>query len=271
MPPRSSPSRSHVAFGRVARLAAAHARALTASLAPRSRWANEDIHQARVLCKKLRAVVHLGRGLITKKQRREWNEHLAQAARALSGARDASILKGWMEVAALNADASIAKGIPAVIAKLGAAYPRRLPTGARALVLETLGALADEWSSKWGPIYRTPTEGLRRMNQRVRSAAEDALENEEPETWHIWRRRVKYAAYQLEWIALAKEKKPGARYRHLRQLGSALGKFNDMNNLATWLDGTRSKSLATRYLQAWAEEAGQSWKKKAREAWKNVR
>lgn len=240
---------------------------MAAKLAIRRRWSPDDIHSARVLCKKLRALVHLGRGLIPPKQRREWNERLANAARSLSVARDGTILTGWVEVAASLAKPEVARGIPAILKKLSADYPRRLPPGARGLVLETFGLAAREWSLKWGRIQKPPVEGKRRMARRVHEIAGEAIDDGAPSDWHTWRRRAKYAAYQLEWIALAKKKKPGTRYHQLRSLGSALGKYNDMHNLSTWLAGTRSKSLSTRYLIAWADAAGDGWRKKARETW----
>ena len=259
-----------ISYGRIASHAAAHAKAMTVRLSAKSRWTDEDIHQIRVLCKKLRAFVHLGRGLVPEKQLKYWNQQLRDAARSLTGAREATILGGWMDAAAANAEPGLARRIGVLRGQLASQFPRRLPTGAKATVLQTLHNVANDWPNDWGKIARGPEAALRRMRRKASAAGKRALHGGDIEDWHDWRRRVKYEAYQLEWIALARDRKPAHRYRNLRQLGSALGKFNDMHNLIAWLDATGSRSQAAVFLKLWATEAGKAWGRKAKSAARKV-
>lgn len=261
---------STLAFGHVARHAAAHAKAMLARLSGKRRWDDDDIHQIRVLCKKLRAFVHLGRGIVPEKQRKHWNQKLREAACLLAGAREATILGGWMEAAAANAEPGISRGIHLLRGKLDGKFPRRLPAGAKDQVLATLHNIAHEWPADWGRINRSPAPALQRMRRRVRAAGKRALHGGDADDWHVWRRRVKYEAYQLEWIAVARGLKPSARYRQLRQLGSALGKCNDMHNLGDWLGGQTSRSRAMAFLIVWTGAAAKAWARKAKAAAKKV-
>lgn len=263
-------SRRIPAFAPVARAAAAVAGEKHAHLAARRRWDDEDIHRTRVLIKKLRAFLHLGRGVIPGKERRAWNERLREAARVMTSAREAKILKGWVETAVSLAPAGHDRHLPALLRKLEKDFPRRLPPGARGTVLEVLGSFAAHCGESWTRLQSHPRAGLRRSKEKMEEAARAAAKGVDPEAWHLWRRRVKYAAYQWEWIALARKSKPTARYRNLRQIGSALGKSNDMHNLRDWLARRGGKSALARYLDAWAEDAARQWETKARDHWKKA-
>lgn len=271
MPSRPPSSKKGVpSYGSVARTAAEIVRGVHSELSARRHWNEDDIHRVRVLFKKLRAFVHLGRGLIPGKERRAWNKTLGDTARILTSAREATILRGWVETAVLLAPAGHERFLGPMLAKLEADFPRRLPTGARAMVLETLEHFASVAGNIWGKIGPPPRSGLQRTAERMARMAREALGGGEVEAWHQWRRRVKYAAYQREWIALAKKCKPAPFYRALRQIGSALGKSNDMHNLRAWLAARGGKSSLARYLDAWAEDAANQWETKARLHWKKL-
>lgn len=266
-----TPSRKGLpSFGSIALAAAGVVSCLHGELADRRRWNEEDIHRVRVLFKKLRALVHLGRGLIPGKERRAWNDKLGTSARGLASAREATILKGWVETATSLAPAKDARHLRPLLAKLEADFSHRLPPGARTLVLETLAKFASTAADHWGKLAAPPRSGLDRSSRKMAEKARESLEGGEIEAWHQWRRRVKYAAYQREWIALAKGTKPAPIYRGLRQIGSALGKSNDMHNLRAWLTKRGGTSTLARYLDAWAEDAAAQWEEKARVQWKKL-
>ncbi|MFM7181827.1 MAG: CHAD domain-containing protein [Verrucomicrobiales bacterium] len=270
MPSRAPSAKGVPAFGSVAKTAAATVRGLHSDLAKRPRWNEEDIHHVRVLFKKLRALVHLGRGIIPGNERREWNTRLGETSRALASAREATILRGWVETAVLLAPPEHERFLGPLLAKLKADFSRRLAPGARTTVLETLDQFATEARDKWGKLGSPPRSGLQCTAEQVSEKAREALGHGEIEAWHQWRRRVKYAAYQREWIALAKKCKPAPIYRTLRQIGSALGKSNDMHNLRAWLAKRGGKSALAQYLDAWAEDAAIQWEDKARVHWKKL-
>jgi CHAD domain-containing protein len=270
MAPRTPSTKGLPSFGSIAKTAAGIVREIHGDLAGRRRWSEEDIHRVRVLFKKLRALVHLGRGLIPGKERRVWNETLADTARALASAREATILKGWVETAVTLAPAGHERSLGPLLAKLDADFSRRLPAGAKSLVLEALEHFANVAETNWGQIAGAPRCGLQRTAEKMAAKAREALHGGEIESWHQWRRRVKYAAYQREWIALAKKSKPAPFHRALRQIGSALGKSNDMHNLRAWLGARGGKSALARYLDAWAEDAAAQWEEKARGHWKKL-
>jgi CHAD domain-containing protein len=270
MPSRPPSPKGVPSFGSIAATAAGIVRDIRSDLDARRHWSESDVHRVRVLFKKLRALVHLGRGSIPGKERRAWIETLGDTARLLTNAREATILRGWIETAVLLAPAGHERALSPLLAKLEADFPRRLPRGARAMVLETLDHFATVAHGHWGKIGLAPRSGLQRAMERMARTAREALDGGEVETWHQWRRRVKYAAYQREWIALAKKCKPAPIYRGLRQIGSALGKSNDMHNLRAWLAARGGKSALARYLDAWAEDAAAQWEAKARLHWKKL-
>jgi CHAD domain-containing protein len=148
--------------------------------------------------------------------------------------------------------------------KLGDTYDGRVSAAVRRRVVALFADVGREWPVAWGLIKVPPREGLRHMREDMEEEAAEALVEGEAEAWHRWRRRVKYCAYQLEWLALASGKKPGARYQWLRKLGSALGKVNDMHNLTRWVGGQKSRSNGGKYLREWSREAGDQWAKRAR-------
>lgn len=270
MPTRATSSHGTLSFGFVARAASKNVRGIHAALAGRRRWNDEDIHHIRVLFKKLRALVHLGRGRITGKERRAWNETLGNSAKLLTSAREFSILKGWVETAVILAPPGHKRSLDPLLARLETDFPRRMAPGTRTMILETLDKFATVTGENWGEIAGSPRPGLLRTREKMAEKAREALAGGTPEAWHRWRRQVKYAAHQLEWIANAKKSKPTPLYRAFSQIGSALGKSNDMHNLRVWLARSGGKSALARYLDAWAEDAAAQWKHKAHAHWKKL-
>lgn len=270
MPSLRSSSRSLPSFGLMARAAADLAGEKHNHLLAKRRWNDDDIHKTRVLIKKLRALVHLGRGILPGKDRRAWNEQLRGAAHLMTSAREANILKGWVETAVILAPPGQDRHLQPLLAKLDKDFPRRLPPGARTTVLETLADFTARCRESWANLKPAPRDGLRRAKEKMEESARACSKRVDPEAWHLLRRRVKYAAYQWEWIALARKSKPSARYRILRQIGSALGKSNDMHNLRAWLARRGGKSALVRYLDAWAEDAANQWESKALAHWKKL-
>ena len=258
-----------VSFGKVAKLAAADAAKLAADLETGTSLSDEQIHRIRVFFKKLRALVHMGRGVMRKRERREWNTRIQKAARGLSAARDGVVLAGWLEKACAAQDSMTDAEKAAFLELLGNGYPRRLPRGARDAVLDVLHAVANEWPSSLGKLTKHPKIGLQFMRNSAREEALEAISDRHPETWHSWRRRVKYVAYQVEWLARAQKKEPGVDYTRWRRLGSALGKMNDMHNLEHWIERAAQSLSWSETLRNWAKDGAEGYAKNALKLAKN--
>jgi len=193
----------------------------------------ERVHEVRRRTKKLRALIRLVRPRL-RGARRE-NAGLREAARALAGVRDRRVLLETLDavvramdepvdvadVSALRARLSLeareAEGAPAVAEAVDAA-------GAE---LRGLIARLPEWRVR-GKEHKA-LRGLARTVERARERL-DALDADDPESIHEWRKRVKDHRDHVRLLAPAY---PGlrARAKSLRGLAERLGEHHDLTDL----------------------------------------
>lgn len=194
------------------------------------------VHDARKRLKKARAVVRLARYDVGPDAQRVETTALGDAARALSGVRDAHVLLETL--AALEEHAGGA--LPAAaVGELRAALERRRDE-LHAAALEDGDAAGEvvaqitprrerarEWSLNDEEIGSV-AKGLRRIYRRGRAAMEAAFKEGDDESWHDWRKRVKdlwYALRILEPIAPAQLK---GMVAEADELSDVLGDHNDV-------------------------------------------
>lgn len=163
----------------------------------------DAVHSARKAVKKERSLLRLVRGSMPAKQRRRENRALREAARGLSGARDAEAVTDTLD-------------------QLSERYVGQLPETAfhgireqltvvrderrRALIGSALGAHAvgelgaarlrsENWTLADGG-WRAVKDGLLRAYEDGRGAYKQARSHRGAEDWHAWRKRVKDLWYQ---------------------------------------------------------------------------
>jgi CHAD domain-containing protein len=210
---------------------------------------NEAIHTARKAMKRLRGVVRLVRDEIGTEAYRRENEVLRDAGRLLAPARDAFVLietLGALEsrygrmladdafrhthqylsdrhrtvLAAAVAD----RATIATVTEATKGLKLRMGTNSD---LATKVEIRDDFAAIAG--------GLRRVYGRGRRGLSLAVESQDPEAFHEWRKRVKYLRYHMESLRPLWPELIGAQAQRLDELGEALGDEHDLTVLAELL------------------------------------
>jgi CHAD domain-containing protein len=166
-----------------------------------------DIHDARKRLKRLRALLRLAREGLPGKARRRENCAFRDAGRALSAARDATVLvaalDGLLEGANVPArDRSFQPLRRALLARRREAnrHPDAAEVRDIAKALRKAAKRVDVWKLK----DLTPhalRAGLRRTYADGRRAMGRAICNSDPETLHEWRKRAKDLWHHAELLA----------------------------------------------------------------------
>jgi CHAD domain-containing protein len=196
---------------------------------------DESVHSARKQIKKARATLRLLRPRLSHKQYRAANTRLRDAARPLSAARDAAVLrKALQRIQTGRQNAGIRREVMEVermlareqsnaqhrlVSRDGVPHSRRLLKQVRARAARfhlgrhgwsTIGAGA-------GRVYRQGRKAL----QAVHCAPSDAA-------FHEWRKQVKYLRHQLELLRPIWPGALGTLTRKLESLGDQLGDDHDL-------------------------------------------
>ncbi len=209
--------------------------------------ANVDVaafaHKARVRCKRARAVLRLARPLMGGKAFRSENEWWRDQARLLSDLRDAD--------ARLEALDSLR---PFLVGRIGTENTRKLAerfergrTSVEAgeaiatfikaiddraddLIPELPAGSAADMVNALGETYR-----LARKTMKV------ALEEQEPELLHEWRKQAKYHALQTRLLRLTFPDALDKRVAAVRDLAELLGEAQDIEIVAAGAKGWRER------------------------------
>lgn len=165
------------------------------------------IHDARKRLKRLRALLRLAREGLSGKARRRENAAFRDAGRALSAARDATVLVAALDTLLEHANVS-AQGRSfqplrrALLARRRAAnrHPDVSEIHDIVRALRKAAKRVDDWklADLNGHALRA---GLRRTYADGRRAMGVALRRPEPETLHEWRKRTKDLWHQAELLA----------------------------------------------------------------------
>ncbi len=202
---------------------------------------SEAIHDARKDMKKMRAVLRLVRADLGKQTFRAENHRYRDAARLLSGARDADVMVETIESLAGDYPAG-ATPLDGLLRELR--QRRDLEASARgdedermaqaAKAIEEGGGLISSWSlgaSDWDLFEK----GLRRTYRDGRRGMALAETDPSSENLHEWRKRVKDLWYQLRLLRTAWNAPLKALASETGRLGELLGGHNDLALLTTEL------------------------------------
>ncbi len=196
------------------------------------------VHELRRMCKELRALWRMLRPAVGEEIYGRENARLRDAARALAGARDASVMldtlaamgrrrrgrrgrEDWRQVGAAFRD-HVARTLGAAPATVDDLMPAL--TGAIeafGATHEALDGLPVEIDVAWQPgvrqVYRI---GRKRMRVAYASGA-DA-------DFHNWRKSTKYLFFQLRLLERMKQARPGRLVQELKKLEKVLGRDHDL-------------------------------------------
>jgi len=193
------------------------------------------VHEARKSLKKARAALRLVRTDLRKDTRRAESAAMRDAARRLSGARDAQVMLDTLETLATRSPALPEEEVRALRATL----TRRRDDLAARLAGESglLGEVADELQAirdripDWELHDATPAsavEGAAIIRRRGRKAMRAALGGGDDEAWHEWRKRVKDLWYAGRILQPAGGPELAALVETADELADLLGDHNDL-------------------------------------------
>lgn len=196
------------------------------------------VHSARKAVKKERSLLRLARGATPPKQRRYENRALRDAARGLSGMRDADVMIEKMaKLSDRFAGQLPERAFEAIAEQLERdrdAERDRPSSSTRATrAVDELAAVRrriDDWQltqSGWSAIE----SGLLRAFRDGRDAFARARRERSLDTWHTWRKRVKDLWYQERLLAAACGPAISGHAKDAHRLADLLGDDHDLGVL----------------------------------------
>jgi CHAD domain-containing protein len=201
----------------------------------------EAVHQARKAIKKERALLRLMRGAVSPRRRRAQNTALRDAARRLSGTRDAVVMVGALDDLAeryagqvpqatfLSLRNRIAAETP-VLADLSGEGPEVRAASQLAQVSAELAG----WRLRRDG-FAAIDDGLMRTYRRGRRTFAVARRHRKVENLHNWRKRVKDLWYELQLLAPVCGSVVAGHASDAQELGDLLGDDHDLAVLRAML------------------------------------
>jgi CHAD domain-containing protein len=202
------------------------------------------VHEARKCCKRLRGLLRLARNGLGGKVYRAENASLRDAARRLSGLRDAEALIETYDKLDAHFGGRIDRRSIAPVRRALTARRRRLADQDATFERRVSAFRADlEGTLRRVPSWSLANEefaalaaGLKRSYKRGRRALAAAYGAPSPERFHEWRKRVKYHRYHLELLQALWPRQLKARRSEVKTLGGMLGDDHDLAVLRAVLE-----------------------------------
>jgi len=194
------------------------------------------IHEFRRHMKRVRSLLRLTHGMLGEEIYRRENARFRDAARNLAGSRDAAVLV--LTLAALaNAEPPAVPESPAVVRLRELLQANHRETVEADVVHDaTMARVADEMKTALDTLQDWPlddrpgciAEGLRRTYARGRRAMRRALTDATSESYHEWRKQVKYLWHQVELFEPGRPDVPAPLSQALHGLSIVLGDDHDL-------------------------------------------
>jgi CHAD domain-containing protein len=194
----------------------------------------EGVHDARKDMKKLRALLRLVRGEIGEKTFRRESDCFRDAARELSGVRDADVMLATLADLEERYKADVGPTRQAVEAhriRTAGGGRKRAAKAAVAMLTEARGRVGDWPLERDG--FEVFEDGLRRTYRDGRRALRAALKEPSTENFHEWRKRVKDLWYHCSILEETWKPVMKALAGESHELSDRLG---DDHDLAVLLD-----------------------------------
>jgi CHAD domain-containing protein len=197
----------------------------------------EAVHEARKDMKKLRALLRLARGELGEETYARENACFRDAARELSGTRDADVMLETLAALDLTAGVEWELRKPIQAARDGdASNGRKAATGVAVAMLKEARERVDEWPLE-RDSFDAVADGLERTYRRGRRAFKAALEEQGAEELHEWRKRVKDLWYHHTLLRDLWPPVMNSIGDETHELSDRLGDDHDLVVLAAWVRG----------------------------------
>lgn len=188
-----------------------------------------QVHEARKSLKKARSALRLLRGVIADEERKAANGTCREAARRLSGARDAEVKVMTLDVVASGMDTDWRSDLE----REAAAHRGDLTPESLADVAKQIESVARRFRGRRIPGADEAVAGnLGRTYRRGRKAMKAARKGGGAESFHGWRKRAKDLRYQLEIVEPRLPKQFSKVRKQAEDLADMLGDLHDFDVLA---------------------------------------
>ncbi|HWF34854.1 MAG TPA: CHAD domain-containing protein [Solirubrobacteraceae bacterium] len=195
----------------------------------------EAIHEARKALKKQRSLLRLARAAFPAAERRQEASVFREAARKLSGSRDADVMITALDDLAERfrgtvSQPTLAAARERLVARRDEERDRATRSGTTAAVAIDLRAArrrVDDWKLRRGG-WAALAPGLERTYRRGRDAFTLAEAEPTPEHLHDWRKRVKDVWYQLRLLRPLSESTMCGQADEAHRLSELLGDDHDL-------------------------------------------
>ena len=202
---------------------------------------DDVVHDIRKRCKRVRALLRLVRANLGEDVYHRENAALRDAARMLSPVRDAAVLiqvhdgivqAGAVAVADVRAElVERHRELRIEVLKGGALEEVRERVAAVVARIDTWPLEAIEWT--------TLGEGVQRVYSRGRKAMAAAYDDPRTETFHEWRKRVRYLRHQFGFL---KELWPQVMRGHVKSSHALTDVLGDAHDLAILEEAVKAAS-----------------------------
>ncbi|MEL0166776.1 MAG: CHAD domain-containing protein [Pseudomonadaceae bacterium] len=192
----------------------------------------DAIHQLRVCCKRLRALLQLYRPYAGHSRLRQLDRQLRQIAKALAGRRDLHVQQQLIKQLASELDAPLNPTLNSQLLQTSPVRPLNADDNEH--IIAAFAAVLVDWPHSANGVTDHWQAGLQRTIKRARKLARRACNSDQDALYHRCRKWTKYALYQRE--QLHDNRLPAdAQMQQLAKLGERLGELQDLCNLQAQL------------------------------------
>ncbi len=187
----------------------------------------EHVHEARKSLKRVRALLCLRRAELGDETFRRENRAIREAARQLSGMRDAAALVESLEALSAWSGEGFGRARAWLVSRKSGSAGNRETAREVVGVLRRAGIRAEGWPLQ-GQEWSAIGPGVRWVYARGRRAMRQALEERRDELLHEWRKYAKYLWYHSQILQGIWPPVMGAVEKELDRLGEVLGADHDL-------------------------------------------
>lgn len=192
----------------------------------------DAIHQLRVCCKRLRALLQLYRPYAGQHRLRQPDQQLKQIAKSLAGNRDLHVQQQLIQRLARDLDTPLGPALNSQL--LQASSTRPVSAADSEHLIAAFAEVLAGWPHSASGAMDLWQAGLLGTFKRARQLARRASNSDQDALYHRCRKWTKYALYQREQLRDARLP-ADRRTRRLAQLGERLGELQDLCNLQAQL------------------------------------
>ncbi len=217
----------------VRRIAVEEIDAVLCRLDPGAADLDDAIHEARVSCKRLRALLRLMRGAMSGGLYRRENMRFRDAARHLSDVRDAAVFSDAFERLVAPPCSYVAPAVVDALRARLAEHPAHDAADKRRVVHDVVVVMRDarHHAERWhlqGEGFGAMMPGLERTYRGGRDLMRKAAADNRAGNFHDWRKEVKYLLYQVRALTPIW---PEMLRRHARELERLAERLSDHHDL----------------------------------------